>query len=145
MAQWLIIDDASCLSELLRMIHSPGMLTIPSRKSIMLPPDLKIIVESDLLTDVAVPLLQLCPDDIGWEAVLMTKLAKCALPVVRNNATTIEGCFQKFLAKVFDVHFGNQDVCLHYLTVTACNLFEVCCLLSCIIIQYVYELYFQNT
>lgn len=140
-AQWLIIDDSCCVPELLRMIHSPGMLTIPSRKSIMLPPELKIIVESDLLMVVAVPLLQLCPDDIGWEAVLMTKLAKSALPVVRNNATTIEGCFQKFMAKVFDFHFGNQDVCLHYLTVTACSLFEVCCLLIQYLLYHIFIKY----
>ena len=103
------------------MIHVPGMLSIPSRKSIMLPPELKIIVESDLPTDVAVPLLQLCPDDVGWEAVLSAKLAKSALPVVKSNACTVERCFRKFLAKVFNSNFYNHNDCPHYLTVTACH------------------------
>ena len=126
-AHWIIIDDSFCVSALLRIIHLPGMLSIPSRKSIMLPLELKIIVESDLPTDVAVPLLQLCPDDVGWEAVLSAKLAKSALPVVKSNACTVERCFRKFLAKVFNSNFYNHSDCPHYLTVTACHLFEVCC------------------
>lgn len=125
---WLIIDNACCLPGLLKMIHSPGMLSIPSRKSIMLPPELKIVVESDVIMDVAVPVLQLCPGDVGWEAVLTAKLAKSALPVVRNSASTIGGYFRKFMTKMFSSHFFNQDDCPHYLTVTACRLFEVCCL-----------------
>ena len=144
MAHWLIIDDSCCLPELLRMVHSPGMLSIPSRKSIMLPPELKIIIESALLIDVAVPLLQLCPGDIGWGAVLTAHLAKSELPVVKSNAPTIEGCFRKFMAKVFNSHLYNQDDCPHYLTVTACHLFEVCCLHSFIIILYVCILQSRN-
>nr|WAQ15579.1 axonemal dynein heavy chain E [Halisarca dujardinii] len=74
--QWLIIDGPCHPEDLHRIMHPSGLLKLPNKKTIKLPSELKIIVESSVPVEESVPSILISSSDVPWSVMLRAECKK---------------------------------------------------------------------